>query len=101
MRSITIHNLDPEVSLLIEKQASEEGLSLNQLIKRLLRKALGLSGHTQISSRGFDDFSGLWTKEEAAEFNVSVKREVDPEDWVSRRSAEYPRCHTRTRVRRL
>jgi plasmid stability protein len=46
MRSITIHNLDPEVGRLIQNQAAEEGLSLNQLVKRLLRKALGLSGLT-------------------------------------------------------
>jgi plasmid stability protein len=81
MRSITIHNLDPDVSRLIDKQAAEEGLSLNQLVKRLLRKALALPGQAPAPSRGFDDFSGLWTKEEAAEFNVSVKREIDPEDW--------------------
>ena len=82
MRSITIHNLDPDVSLLIEKQAAEEGLSLNQLVKRLLRKALSLPGRTPVPARGFDEFSGLWTKEDAAEFNASVKREVDPEDWA-------------------
>ena len=81
MRSITIHNLDPDVSRLIDKQAAEEGLSLNQLVKRLLRKALALPGQAPAPTRGFDDFSGLWTKEEAAEFNASVKREVDPEGW--------------------
>ena len=82
MRSITIHNLDPEVSLLIEKQATEEGLSLNQLVKRLLRKALGLTGYAPAPSRGFDEFSGLWAKEEAAKFRATVNREVDPEDWA-------------------
>lgn len=81
MRSITIHNLDPDISRMIDKQAAEEGLSLNQLVKRLLRKALALPGHASAPSRGFDDFVGLWTKEEAAEFNASVKRETDPEEW--------------------
>lgn len=81
MRSITIHNLDPDVSRLIDQQAAEQGLSLNQLVKRLLRKALALPGQVPAPSPGFDDFSGLWTQEEAAEFNASVKREIDPEEW--------------------
>jgi hypothetical protein len=81
MRSITIHNLDPEVGRLIQNQAAEEGLSLNQLVKRLLRKALGLSGLTAAQPHGFDEFSGLWTQEEAAEFNAATERQVDPEGW--------------------
>ena len=82
MRSITIHNLDPEVGALIERQAAEEGLSLNQSVKRLLRKALGLSGPVPSRTRGFEEFSGLWAKEEAAEFKTSVHRKVDHEDWA-------------------
>ena len=79
--SLTIHNLDPDVSRLIDQQAAEQGLSLNQVIKRLLRKALALPGHAPAPPLGFDDFSGLWTQEEAAAFNASVKREIDPEEW--------------------
>lgn len=82
MSSITIHNLDPDVRLLIEQQASEEGLSLNQLVKRLLRKALGLSGYTSSAAHEFDEFSGLWTKEDAVEFNAAVARKIDPEEWA-------------------
>jgi hypothetical protein len=81
MRSITIHNLDPEISALIERQASEEGLSLNQLVKRLLRKALGLSVPVQPPASNFDVFAGMWTKEEADKFCASTARTVDPEDW--------------------
>jgi hypothetical protein len=80
--SITIHNLDPDVRALMDKQAAEEGLSLNQLVKRLLRKALGLSGPPPVASRGFDEFSGLWTKEEAACFHAATERRVDAEDWA-------------------
>ena len=82
MSSITIHNLDPDIRALMDKQAAEEGLSLNQLVKRLLRKALGLSGTHPVSPRGFDEFSGLWTKEDAASFRVATARKVDPEDWT-------------------
>jgi hypothetical protein len=81
MSSITIHNLDPDLRALMDKQAAEEGLSLNQLVKRLLRKALGLSGASPVSPRGFDEFSGLWTKEDASVFHVATERKVDPEDW--------------------
>ena len=81
MRSITIHNLDPEISALMDQQAAEEGLSLNQLVKRLLRKALGLSGAAHSPQRGFDEFSGLWTKEESAAFHTATERKVDPEEW--------------------
>jgi len=74
MRSITIHNLDPDVSRLIDQQAAAEGLSLNQLVKRLLRKALALPSQAPATLSGFDDFCGLWTKEEAAEFNARLRR---------------------------
>ena len=66
----------------MDKQAAEEGLSLNQVVKRLLRKALGLSGATIAPPRGFDEFSGLWTKEDAASFRASTERKIDQEDWT-------------------
>ena len=42
MTSITIHNLDTTLDQLIRQQALEAGKSLNQTIKDLLRKALGI-----------------------------------------------------------
>lgn len=43
MKSITIHKLDDELEAVLVEKAQEEGLSQNQLIKQLLRKALGLN----------------------------------------------------------
>ena len=42
MKSLTIHNLDTEVSNAIEDIARRTGLSQNKVIKKLLRAALNL-----------------------------------------------------------
>jgi len=42
MKSITIHDLDDSLEVLLEQTAKDHGLSLNRTVKMLLRKALGL-----------------------------------------------------------
>ena len=66
MKSITIHNLDNELSELIQKLSKAEDISQNKLIKRLLRKALGLS--TTQKNVNLLPFSNTMTDKEAEEF---------------------------------
>ena len=81
MKSITIHNLDPELGRMIERLAVAEGLSLNQQVKRLLHKALGGVVQTATPPRDLNEFMGLWTRKEAEEFQAATERQIDPEDW--------------------
>jgi len=82
MSSITIHEIDPVLDRRLSSMAKERGKSKNLLIKDLLASALGLS----VQGRYADDyrgFCGLWTREEADEFESAVADNavVDPSDW--------------------
>lgn len=86
MRSITIHDLDPELDRRILEVAQEKGLSLNKTLKGLLRQAVGLSAgkarHPDHTS-DFEEFCGVWNQEETAAFTAVVgeDRRIDHEDW--------------------
>lgn len=68
MKSITIHGLDDALDEKNPRKAGEEGLSLNETIKQLLRKSLGLS-ELQPDCRHFEDLFGTWSQADLQEFN--------------------------------
>lgn len=82
MKSITIHNLEADLAKAIEKMADTTGLSQNKTIKKLLRQALGLE-HPQESKPDFSEFCGLWSRQDAAEFNEGLQLfdRIDEELW--------------------
>ncbi len=85
MKSITIHGLEDRLSERIREKARQQGLSLNKTIKKLLAEALGVEEQAPRDRREqFLDLFGIWTKEEAEEFNKSLEetRKLDPEDWA-------------------
>lgn len=68
----------------MEDAADQEGLSLNQTVKRLLRKALGLDAPARPDHRAdFEDLFGTWSEAEAEAFNERVREceEIDEEEW--------------------
>ena len=84
MKSITIHGLEDQLDARIREKASQQSLSLNKTIKKLLTESLGLEPSQPSDHReDFEDLCGIWTREEAAAFNKSTKdfAKVDPEDW--------------------
>jgi len=88
MKSVTIHNLDDSLAAMIQEKAREEGLSLNETVKKLLRKALGLEpGGNGDRKADFAAFCGAWSKADAAEFRKNLKElhKIDPRDWQGRR----------------
>lgn len=82
MKSLTIHNIEPEVGNAIEQIAQHTGLSQNKVIKRLLRKALGLE-ETKPARQDFSAFCGLWSEEEAMLFEEAIRpfEQIDEELW--------------------
>ncbi len=80
-KSITIHQLDPQVYSLVKQRSLEEGLSLNKVIKKLLHQALGLSETKKKAD--YSKFCGMWTDEEFKDFHASIKdlEKVDKELW--------------------
>lgn len=81
MKSITIHALDNTLDKFLRDKAVQEGTSINKTIKELLRQSLGLSGK-QVNF-DFSEFSGVWTPEEFAEFERSIRdfEKIDRKDW--------------------
>ena len=82
MSSITIHNLDEQLNLLLRKKAKEEGKSLNKTIQGLLRQSLNI-GTTVKSNSAFKEFCGLWSEKDRQEFEsaTSDMESVNPGDW--------------------
>lgn len=83
MKSITIHKLDDATEARLVARAREEGVSLNQLVKRLLRESLGVNGAAPDHRGDFAGFCGRWSEQEAAEFDQAVASfdEIDEEVW--------------------
>lgn len=85
MKSITIHGLEDPLDARIRERASQQGLSLNKTIKKLLKASLGLEPTPPRDYREtFADLCGVWTREDEADFNLRTKdlSAVDPEDWA-------------------
>lgn len=88
MKAITLRNVPPPVARAIEEKAKRERLSLNRAVVGLLEEATGQPKSKARATKktlqyDLDKFSGSWTKEEADEFDASLKeqRKVNPKDW--------------------
>ena len=82
MYSLTIHNMDAAIYSRQYALAEREELSLNQVVKRLLREALDALALPRKSKSDFGEFAGKWTAAEAVSFNARVARNVDAGDWA-------------------
>ncbi len=84
MKSITIHNLEEPLNILLKKKARQKGTSLNKTIKGLLEEALGAKpGNAPDHKEDFRDLCGVWSVQEAERFEKSLGdfEIIDPEDW--------------------
>ena len=85
MKVITLRNIPPEVARLIEARSKETGLSLNKTVIRLLEESLGTRGSPSVPKkhRDLDDLAGVWTEQEAREFDkiLEDQRQIDPDIW--------------------
>ena len=79
MKSVTIRNLDDELTLAIKQMAESMGISQNEAKKKLLREAIDL--RKEKKKNDFSRFSGVWTQEEAKTFDesISVFNQIDKE----------------------
>lgn len=77
---------DDELATEIEGVAEREGLSLNQAVVRLLRRAAGLERPRETSDKigdSLDWFIGSWDEQQAREFDEAVRdfEQFDEELW--------------------
>jgi len=85
MKQLTIRGFDTELERRIQDLARSEGISLNQAVLRLLRKASGIGPRSRSDSIGdaLDDLAGTWTADEEREFLAAIEplEQVDEELW--------------------
>ena len=84
MKSITVHNLDEKLEIVIREKAKKSGLSLNKTIKALLRKSLGLDKDTEMNYRkDFLEFFNIWSKDDEIEFNKKTEtfNTINESEW--------------------
>lgn len=83
MKSITIHDLDDFLDVLIREKAKHQGSSLNKTIKKILRESLGVSeGYSRKAD--FAEFSGVWSKKDEKVFHQQTRglEKIDAKDWL-------------------
>lgn len=76
--------MSDKLSMALEERARREGRSLNRTAQDLLISALGLKEKEGMErNEDFREFAGMWSEEEASEFNASVETlsTIDAEDW--------------------
>ncbi|MCH7928257.1 MAG: ribbon-helix-helix protein, CopG family [Candidatus Dadabacteria bacterium] len=83
MKSITIHKIDDETEKRLAELAAKEGVSLNRLIKRILRESLGIEKKSRNNKSDFSEFCGIWSQEDYEEFKhkTASLEEISEEDW--------------------
>lgn len=86
MKQITIRGIPDAVKKTVQKEAEKKGMSLNKAIVSLLERAVGAKApekKKRVLYHDLDHLAGLWSREEAASFDKSLKaqRKVDAELW--------------------
>ena len=90
MKQITLRGVPENVKKTVRKEAERKGVSLNKAIISLLERAVGGQAPEKKKKalyHDLDHLAGLWSREEAAVFDKSLKtlRKVDAELWKKSR----------------
>ena len=73
MSSITIHNLDEKLEILIREKAKKDKKSINKTIQELLKKSFDIKDTYNTKKCDFSDIIGKWTQEDLEEFEEGIK----------------------------
>lgn len=80
MQQVTIRGLDQDVEKAIRKMASDNGKSINQVIKGIIHKEFKKSRGPASSLK---ELAGGWGRQEAAEFEAAIQscEQIDEDLW--------------------
>ena len=81
---ITIRGLSPELEQRIRKLATEEQISLNKAVLKLLAKGAGIAEDQKtVIGRDLDSLFGTWKESDAKEFLESIRccEQIDEDFW--------------------
>ncbi len=84
MPTMTVCGIDEQLAQALKNKAHQEGVSVNAMTLRLIRKSLGFEKKGRVA--GYDDLdhlAGTWTKEDAEEFRhaTAVCEQIDKDMW--------------------
>ena len=79
--AFTVHDIDPELDRRLTDRARRENLSKNQLVKRILGRAMGVS--IQGADDEYREFLGQWSAQEKAAFDrrQTDNERIDDREW--------------------
>jgi hypothetical protein len=82
--SMTVRGMDEKTSAVLKEKARRDGISINALTLRIIRKGLGLDRkNTSITHDDLDYLAGTWSDTDVSDFEqaTSVFEEVDESLW--------------------
>lgn len=81
-RHLTVRDLSSELARALKAEARRRGTSLNQTVKDLLGRALGLDPASTYDN-GLGALAGTWSSQDLAEFEAATAgfEAVDDELW--------------------
>lgn len=82
VKHLTVRNLPPHLSRALQKEVRRRGLSLNETVKLLLSRELGIAAD-ESTDNGLRKYAGKWSQEEFEEFvsNTAEFEKIDEDVW--------------------
>ena len=84
MGAITIRGIDNEIAKALKERAKKEGASINSIVLRIVKEALGLEKKKRtIIYTDLDHLAGTWDKKDYAEFQRKIAdfETIDKNIW--------------------
>ncbi|GAB4415237.1 MAG: hypothetical protein OHK0032_11400 [Thermodesulfovibrionales bacterium] len=84
MGAITIRGIDNEIAKALKQQARKEGSSVNTLVLRIVREALGLEKKRRTAVyTDLDHLAGTWGEKDYTEFQKRIAdfETIDEKMW--------------------
>jgi hypothetical protein len=84
MKTLTVRGIDSDVQKGLENLARREGISVNSVVVKTLRAALGLDKKKRTRRyHDLDHLAGTWTAADAEDFhkNTAVFGQIDEAIW--------------------
>jgi hypothetical protein len=84
LKSLTIHNIDNSLLMLLREKAKKEDKSINQTVKEIMEQSVGIkSKKNDAYNSEFKDLCGIWPENDVWEFENATSdfEKIDSEDW--------------------
>ena len=84
MGAITIRGIDNEIAKALKERAKKEDTSINSIVLRIVREALGLEKKKRtVIYTDLDHLAGTWDKKDYAEFQRKIAdfETIDKNIW--------------------